>query len=152
MSAVAQGARMQLPKEFRGFEWKEIRLDLDPAVQPDYVADIRDMAVVPSASMDRLWSSHNIEHLYPHDVPRAMAEFHRVLKEGSMAAVATPDTQRVAQFVAAGNLEEPLYHSPAGPICALDMMYGHRWSMATGNLFMAHKTAFTAQALAAKLL
>ena len=141
-----------LPELFCGQQWEEIRLDLNPAVQPHYVADICDMAVVPTGSMDGLWSSHNIEHLYPHDVPRALAEFHRVLKEGSLLAMAMPDMQRVAQFVAVGNLEEPLYISPAGPICAIDMMYGHRSSMAAGNLFMAHKTAFTANSLAIKLL
>ena len=120
-----------------------MRLDLDPVVSPDYVADICDMVPVRSGSMDALWSSHNIEHLYPHDVPRALAEFHRVLKEDGVLAMALPDIQRVAQFVAVGMLEEPLYSSPAGPICAIDMIYGHRPSMAAGNLFMAHHTGFT---------
>jgi hypothetical protein len=141
-----------LPEMFQGGQWREIRLDIDPGVQPDYVADICDMGVIPSASMDGLYSSHNIEHLYPHDVPRALLEFHRVLKEGGLLAIATPDIQRVAPFVAAGNLESPLYDSPVGPIAAIDMMYGHGISMAAGNLFMAHKTGFTAGSLATKLL
>jgi len=141
-----------LPEMFTGPQWQEIRLDINPNVQPDYVGDICNMPMVPSDSMDGLWSSHNIEHLYPHDVPRALAEFHRVLKEGSIVAMAMPDIQRVAQFVAAGQLEEPLYISPAGPISAIDMMYGHRPSMEAGNLFMAHKTAFTPNSLAMKLL
>jgi protein O-GlcNAc transferase len=141
-----------LPETFQGARWQEIRLDIDPAVQPDYVADICDMPAVPSDSMEGLYSSHNIEHLYPHDVPRALKEFHRVLKEGGLLVMAMPDMERVAQFVASGNLEEPLYISPAGPVCAIDIMYGHRPSMAAGNLFMAHKTAFTAASLANKLL
>jgi hypothetical protein len=141
-----------LPDLFQGAEWREVRLDIDPRVQPDYVADICDMGVIHSASMDGLYSSHNIEHLYPHDVPRALAEFHRVLNEGGVLAIATPDIQRVAPFVAAGNLENPLYVSPDGPIAAIDMIYGHRAPMAAGNLFMAHKTAFTAGSLANQLL
>jgi hypothetical protein len=141
-----------LPEMFQGGQWREIRLDIDPGVQPDYVTDICDMGVIPSASMDGLHSSHNIEHLYPHDVPRALGEFHRVLNEGGVLAIATPDIQRVAPFVAAGNLESPLYVSPDGPIAAIDMMYGHRVPMAAGNLFMAHKTAFTAGSLANQLL
>ncbi len=136
----------------RGPDWQEVRLDLNPDVQPDMVADIRDMQPVQDASMDAVWSSHNIEHLYPHDVPRALSEFYRVLKEGGILVLALPDMQRVAAFVAAGMLEEPLYNSPAGPISAIDMMYGFRPSMAAGNLFMAHKTAFTALSLAKALL
>jgi SAM-dependent methyltransferase len=141
-----------LPEPFNTPEWDEIRLDLNPAVEPDYLADICDMPVVPSDSMDGIYSSHNIEHLYPHDVPRALAEFNRVLRDGGIVVMALPDMQRVAQFVAVGNLEEPLYISPAGPICAIDIMYGHRPSMAGGNLFMAHKTAFTATSLARELM
>jgi SAM-dependent methyltransferase len=145
-------AENKLPDLFLGARWQEVRLDIDPVVQPDYVADIRDMPAVPSNSMDGIWSSHNIEHLYAHDVPRALKEFHRVLKEAGLLGIAIPDIQRVAQFVAAGNLEELLYTAPAGPISAIDIMYGHRPSMESGNLFMAHKTAFTAHSLASKLL
>jgi SAM-dependent methyltransferase len=141
-----------LPHMFCGTQWREVRLDINPAVKPNYVSDIRDMPVVSTGSMDGLWSSHNIEHLYAHEVPRALGEFHRVLKEGGLLAMGTPDIQRVAQFVAAGNLEEPLYVSPAGPISAVDIMYGFRPSMAAGNLFMAHKTAFTAASLARQLM
>ncbi len=42
---------------------------------------------------------------------------------------------------------EPLYRSPKGPISPIDILYGHRGSMEEGNLFMAHKTGFTAQSL-----
>ena len=38
-----------LPEMFQGGQWREIRLDIDPGVQPDYVADICDMGVIPSA-------------------------------------------------------------------------------------------------------
>ncbi len=99
----------------------------------------------------RFWSSHNLEHLYAHEVPLALREFWRVLKPGGVAVLALPDIQEVARRVAAGNLEQTLYVSPAGPICAIDIMFGHRDSIARGNHFMAHKTAFTAASLGQKL-
>ena len=87
-----------LPEMFQGGSWREVRLDIDPSVQPDYVADVCNMGVISSASMDGLYSSHNVEHLYPHDVPRAFQEFHRVLKEGGVLALAMPDIQRVGGY------------------------------------------------------
>ena len=147
----SQDKQALLP-QFREAPWQEVRLDIDPRVTPDIVADMRDMHPVETGSMDAVWSSHNIEHLYPHEVPQALSEFHRVLKEDGMVILSLPDIQRVMAFVAEGRLEKPLYQSPSGPISALDMLYGHRASLAEGNLFMAHKTGFTASSLAGYLL
>ncbi|QCQ21343.1 hypothetical protein [Desulfoglaeba alkanexedens] len=42
---------------------------------------------------------------------------------------------------------ETAYQSPAGPIAPIDMIYGHRASIARGNHFMAHKCGFTMDSL-----
>lgn len=141
----------RLHPAFRGPEWREVRLDIDPRVAPDILASIVDMSAVPSGSADAVWSSHNLEHLFSHEVGRALSEFLRVLKPGGTALVSLPDLQRVAELVAAGRLEDVAYESPAGPISPLDMIYGHRRSIAAGNHFMAHRTGFTAGTLAAAL-
>lgn len=49
--------------------------------------------------------------------------------------------------MATGKLLEPLYESGMGPISPIDILYGHRASMAEGNMFMAHRTGFTQSAL-----
>ena len=49
-------------------EWTEIRFDIDESVKPDVIGSMTDMAAVASESMDAVFSSHNIEHLYVHDV------------------------------------------------------------------------------------
>ena len=85
------------PAQFRTADWKEVRLDIDPSVSPDVVASITDMSAVPSNSVDAVWSSHNLEHLYAHEVPLALREFWRVLKPGGVAVLALPDIQEVAQ-------------------------------------------------------
>ena len=138
------------PHEFAGFDqgWTELRLDIDPAVAPDVVGTMTDLAAVATGSVDAVVSSHNIEHLYPHEVPLALAEFVRVLKPDGLLLVTCPDLQSVCARVAKGELASPLYVSEAGPISALDMMYGHRGAMAAGNLFMAHRCGFTLQVLA----
>lgn len=139
--------KVKTTPEFAGPMWTEVRLDIDPAVRPDIVASMTDMTPVPSASMDALYSSHNIEHLYPTEVPVALREFARVLKPDGFAVITCPDLQSVAAMVAQGKLLEPLYESSAGPISPIDVLYGHRDALEKGNLFMAHRTGFTHRTL-----
>jgi hypothetical protein len=47
--------------------------------------------------------------------------------------------------------EASAYTAPAGPIAPLDILYGHRASMARGNLFMAHRCGFTQKVLTGTL-
>lgn len=136
---------------FRHESWREVRLDIDAKVQPDVVGSMTDMGAIDDASFDALFSSHNIEHLYPHEVPIAFGEFMRVLKEDGFAVLTCPDLQSVARLVAEDKLLEPAYQSPAGPIAPLDILYGHQSSMARGNLYMAHRCGFTARVLAGTL-
>lgn len=143
--------RAKLPPVFHA-GWREIRLDIDPDVNPDVISSITDMRAISDGAVDAVYSSHNIEHLYPHEVPLALAEMHRVLKPGGFAFVTLPDLQEVARHVAEGKLEEPLYMSPLGPIAALDIIFGHRPALAEGNLFMAHRTGFTGVTLGAALV
>lgn len=142
-------ARARDQKLFSGPEWQEVRLDIDPGAKPDIVASITDMAPVETGSMDGLYSSHNLEHLYPHEVPLALKEFRRVLSPTGFALITLPDLQSIAELIVADKLDDPAYVSPAGPICPLDMLYGYRPFMGSGNLFMAHKTGFTAKTLVA---
>ena len=138
----------------RGFNqphWSEKRLDIDESVKPDVVGTMTQMPGVASASMDAVFSSHNIEHLYPHEVPGALAEFLRVLKDDGFFVVTCPDLQSVCALVAQDKLTEAAYQSPAGPIAPLDILYGHRASMARGNLYMAHRCGFTQKVLVATL-
>ena len=138
----------------RGFNtnhWIELRFDIDEAVQPDLVGTMTDMSSVASGSVDAVFSSHNIEHLYPHDVPVALAEFLRVLKPDGFAVITCPDLQSVCALIAEDKLTEPAYTSPAGPIAPLDILYGHRPAMARGNLYMAHRCGFTQKVLTGTL-
>lgn len=133
---------------FAGFEaWQEVRFDIDTSVEPDLVGTMTDMSAVPSGSMDAIVSSHNIEHLYPHEVPVALAEFVRVLKDDGLLLITCPDLQSVCARVARGELASPLYESDSGPISALDILYGHRGAMGAGNLYMAHRCGFTLDVL-----
>jgi SAM-dependent methyltransferase len=130
-------------KGFCADEWSEIRFDIDEKVSPDIVGTLTDMNRVESDSVDAIYSSHNIEHLYAHEVVGALKEFKRVLKRDGFVVITCPDLQSVCEAVVEDKLLEPLYVSPAGPISAIDILYGHRGLVASGNTFMAHKCGFT---------
>jgi SAM-dependent methyltransferase len=140
-----------LHESFRGPEWHEVRLDIDPGVRPDIIASMTDMSPVPSASVDAVWSHHNIEHVFAHEVPVVLGEFARVLRPGGEVLIATPDLQEVARAIAAGRLEELLYRSDAGDISALDVVYGLRSDIERGREYMAHRTGFTLRTLGRRL-
>jgi ubiquinone/menaquinone biosynthesis C-methylase UbiE len=140
-----------LPAHFQSGAWTEVRLDIDESVEPDVIGTMLDMGLLADESVDAVYSSHNIEHVFPHEVATALGEFHRVLRPEGLAVILCPNIQAVAAAVAQGNLMEPLYLSPAGPISAIDIMYGHRAAIAAGKVYMAHKTAFTSMSLANQL-
>jgi SAM-dependent methyltransferase len=127
--------------------WRELRLDIDPSVEPDIIGTMTDMSAVADRSVDAIFSSHNIEHLYPFEVPVALREFRRVLKPDGFVVLTCPDLQSVAELIAADKLLETAYTSPLGPISAIDIVYGHRRALADGNLYMAHRCGFTLRAL-----
>jgi len=129
--------------------WRETRLDIDPAVAPDVVASIVDMPFA-SGAYAAVYSSHNLEHLAPHEVPQALAEFFRVLMPNGFAMVSVPDMGLAAARIAEGRGDAAVYDAPCGPITAMDMVFGHA-GMRRDNPFMAHRTGFTAETLRAAM-
>ena len=132
-------------------EWNEIRVDIDESVNPDIIGTMTNLSSIESCSVDAIFSSHNIEHLYPHEVPVALSEFLRVLKPNGFFVVTCPDLRSVCKLVADDKLTETAYISPAGPIAPIDILYGFRRAMENGNLYMAHKCGFTQKVLGATL-
>jgi SAM-dependent methyltransferase len=120
-----------------------LRVDVDPAVQPDVLADLTDLSPIADGSADAVWAAHCIEHLYAHQVRRALSEFHRVLRADGFVCLIVPDLQTVASLVAADRLHEPLYQSAAGPVTPHDVIFGFGAAIAEGRIAMAHRCGFT---------
>ena len=132
--------------ELKGFDnddWEEIRLDIDSTVKPDIVGTLTDMSLVETGSVDAVYSSYNLDHIYAHEVPIALKEFYRVLNEDGIALVKCPDIQSVCELIAQDKLFEPLYDSVLGPIYPIDVIYGNRQEIQLGNEYMAKKVGFT---------
>lgn len=142
----------KLHESFRGPRWSEIRLDIDASVDPDIIASATDLSALASGSIDAIWSSHNIEHLFAHEVPVALNEFRRVLRPDGFVLMTCPDLSQVAHLLIERGPEFVAYNSPAGPITPIDMLFGHRRSVEAGNGYMAHHIGFTPEAIAEALL
>ena len=142
-----QKRKDQTTSGFAKENWKELRFDINESNEPDYVGTMTDMSAVETSSMDALYSSHNIEHVYVHEVPKALAEFKRVLRPDGFVIITCPDIQAICALVAEGKLTEQAYSSPVGSITPHDILYGHGASIAEGDLFMAHRCGFTQEVL-----
>lgn len=118
--------------------YQEVRLDISPMFNPDIVADMTDLGDI--GPFDAIYGSHVLEHLYPHDVKKAMSEFRRVLRTGGIVVMIVPNLTHVKPTRAV------VYDSPAGPITGLDMYYGKE-SFVAEYPYMAHKTGFVAETL-----
>ena len=135
------GGPESVPGYFRA--WRHIRVDVNPAFGPDVIASITDLTAIADGSGDAVWSAHCLEHLFAHEVPRALAEFRRVLNPTGFACLIVPDIQAIADRIAADRLHEVLYESAAGPVTAHDMLWGHGPALERGETAMAHRCGFT---------
>ena len=140
------GAR--IPHAFQSAEWKEVRLDIDPANEPDVIGTMLDMSAVVNESADALYSSHTIEHLYPNEIPQAMKEFLRVLKPQGYAVITCPDLQAAAEMIAQDKLMETAYTTGSGMVVTpFDIVYSHREYTGRDKPYMAHHCGFTLKVL-----
>ena len=136
-----------LPELFPPAEWREVRLDIDPTAKPDILGSMTDLSMIEDGAVDGVFSMDSLEHLFFHDVERALDEFMRVLAVPGLFTVVVPDLLKVAQEIIAGRLMQPSYETEVGPTCPIDMMYGNRRMIAEGRPAMAHRTGFTPQSL-----
>lgn len=141
-----------LHAEFQGPGWRPVRVADDAALQPDVLASLTDLRIIPTGSVHAVFCGHGLERLPAHQVRQALAEITRVLRPTGIALIGAIDLQRVAELIAADRLYEAAYESPAGPISALDLVFGHSASLAEGHQRLSHRTGFTARVLGELLL
>ena len=131
--------------------WQEIRFDIDPNVKPDIVGSLIDMSALETESVDAIYSSHNIEHVFEHEVAKVLSEFLRVLKKDGFLVLTCPDLQSLCKFIGERGIYEVAYESPSGPILAHDILYGYGQAIKNGNYFMAHKCGLDSSSMHQKL-
>lgn len=139
-----------IPPHFNG--WEHQTLDIDAKSGADVVCDARQIADrMAQGGYAAVYCSHNLEHYYRHDIPKVLAGFGHALEDDGFVEIHVPNMQALFEKLMneGKDVEEVMYTSPAGPITALDMIYGYSvYIEASGNDFMCHKTGFTPKSLA----
>lgn len=139
--------RHRTVKGFLSDEWRELRLDADADVMPDIVGSMTDLSAIANHSVDAIYSSHGIEHLYWHEVPLALAEWYRVLQPEGFVVITCPDLQAAAQLIAEDRVFETAYDSAAGAITPFDIVFSYRPFVEINPRWMAHHCGFTLSTL-----
>jgi hypothetical protein len=68
----------------------------------------------------------------------------RILKPKGFIKLRVPNLKVLTRYLESGKINDTIYESNAGPVTALDMLYGYRYSIKQKqNDFMRHKTGFT---------
>lgn len=117
--------------------WSVVRLDIDPRTNPDIVGDMANLHDV--GPFDAVACNNALEHLYPHQVPKALSGFMRVLKPGGHAVIQVPDLEGVAPT-------DDLI--PEIGMSGLHLMYGDPARLEDAP-FMAHHCGFVESTLRA---
>lgn len=135
-------------KVFNSDVWDEIRFDIDNSHNPDILGSMTDMSMLENNSVDAIFSSHNIEHLYFHEAELAIKEFFRVLKPSGYVFLLCPDIISVCNAIVEKGPYASLYNTSAGlSISPIDVIYGWRTAIRGGNDFMAHKFGYSEKTL-----
>ena len=136
-----------IPSKFDG--WEHVLLDIFPGPDVDIVADAREMVAWIPQQFDAVYSAHNLEHYHDHEVGWVLEGMHAALIPGGEVHIVVPNIgQLICEMVEHRiDLEDVLYMSPAGEITPLDVLFGYRPEVESGNPFYAHKTGFTAKRL-----
>lgn len=132
-------------------------LDIEPRNNPEIVASMTDMGEI--GTYDAVYCCHALEHLYPHEVPRALKEFLRVLESGGHAVIMVPDLEGVQPNdvpLDMGTTTPEGFTTAAttgdgGPITGLHLFYGDA-SQIEQYPYMAHHCGFVKETLERAML
>jgi predicted SAM-dependent methyltransferase len=80
-----------------------VNVDFDPSCKPDLIADLRRYLPFRSLTIDYIHSEDFIEHLELGNVFGFFEECHRILKEGGVMRVLTPDLYQFARRYVKGD-------------------------------------------------
>jgi hypothetical protein len=109
--------------------------------------------VLDPETFDAVYASHMVEHFYRHELSSVLRGFRHVLKHNGYVHIQVPNLKVLFErMVAEGkDIEDVMYVSPAGPIKAVDMIYGLGVFVEVAGEPMTHKNGFTPKSLGTAL-
>lgn len=100
-------------------------------------------------SVDAILSLQHITQIFAHDVPYMLSEFRRVLKADGFLILSCDDLQAIGELLVEDRLLEPIIASEK--FTALDLLYGDRAKLSSGDPAAARRCGMTWKVLAGTL-
>ncbi len=144
-------AESRIHPNFEGPEWARLRVDADPSVEPDLIAQVWNLQGVADASIDAVWCKSVIDHLTWDQAAKMLREFHRVLVPGGACLIVCLDFEKLCRAVLEEGLDSTRYESPIGPVSAFDQIFGFKPHVAAGNPWILKRSGWTRPMLAKAL-
>lgn len=97
MSETADALRLHIGGEAPKAGWKI--LNIQPGEQVDFIGNCTDLSRFASGSVEAIYASHVLEHLgYLDELPQAIKEFRRVLRNDGRLQVSVPDLEALSRL------------------------------------------------------
>ena len=82
-----------------------VNIDINPDTKPDIVANVVCLNMYADGTVDEVVCSHGLEHLFPHELVKAVKEIHRVLKPSGKAYFSCPNIHWVYEDLKSNVME-----------------------------------------------
>jgi predicted SAM-dependent methyltransferase len=97
MSETADVLRLHIGGEAPKPGWKI--LNIQPGEHVDFVGSCTDLSEFASGSVEAIYASHVLEHLgYLDELPQALKEFRRVLRQDGLLRISVPDLEALCRL------------------------------------------------------
>jgi predicted SAM-dependent methyltransferase len=90
--------KLHIGGQVRSDGWTVV--DIQPGPTVDVVADCLAMPMIADGAAEEIYASHVLEHCGYDDIPRALAEWHRVLAPGGRVRISVPDLGKLGPTLA----------------------------------------------------
>lgn len=122
-----------LHPSFQTDTWKKVTLHSNPKLNPDIVANIFDLSSIPDNSYDAVTTNGDLEYVAPHQLPKVLAEFKRIVKIGGLVLIGVADAQKLGEYINKLKDNTVVMRVPSvGNLTAHDLLYGHADTLAKG--------------------
>lgn len=125
----------------------EMKYDIDEHCGPDIVGSMTSLEILKDQTFQGIYSSHNLEYIFEHEVGECLGEFLGVLDDDGFLVLLCADLLSISEFISKHGLTSVAYDSSEGAIRPLDMLFGYSPAISRGQHYMAHRTGFTAKSL-----
>lgn len=121
-----------------------VNIDIDERVNPDIVADAKDLEMFETESVDEIECCHLLEHLTYPEAVTALKEWYRVLKEGGKLSLELPNFEKCIEILHKKEGEEAQKLAMIG-------IYGYIPDIQKYGVSLVHKYGWTPETLTNEL-